>query len=170
MKADELLALIKTGTTEFYELDIEGTFINENLSDLYFERCFFVADFYGANLTKTVFDRCNLKTCDFSYCNLNDSIFKNNCLDAAKFKFVYFNNLAFKENSAYGCDFTKDLLEDMRFTNYPGFHIAGVKAGWFNVLLVDRGKSISIIASNYLGHDAPSELLEAVIDLCIVNS
>jgi uncharacterized protein YjbI with pentapeptide repeats len=164
MKADEILALIKSGMNEFYELDIEGSFINKNLSSLYFERCFFVADFSGANLTKTVFDECNLKTCDFSYCGLNDSTFKNNCLDAAEFKFVQFNNLTFKNNSAYGCDFTKDLLEDMQFTNYPGFHIAGIKAGWFDVLLVDRAKTIYITASNYLGHDAPFELLKAVND------
>jgi uncharacterized protein YjbI with pentapeptide repeats len=62
MKADEILALIKSGMNEFYELDIEGSFINKNLSSLYFERCFFIADFSGANLTKTVFDKCNLNT------------------------------------------------------------------------------------------------------------
>ncbi len=65
--------------------------------------------------------------------------------------------------------FLKRLLEDMRFANYPGFHIAGVRAGWFDVFLVDREKSINTIAPNHLGRDAPSKLLEAVNDLCIVN-
>ncbi|WP_349947466.1 hypothetical protein ABFV83_03000 [Lacrimispora sp. BS-2] len=62
------------------------------------------------------------------------------------------------------------INEDMQFTNYPGFHIAGVKAGWFDILLVDRAKTINITASNYLGHDAPFELLKAVNDLTIVNT
>lgn len=77
---------------------------------------------------------------------------------------MQFIKLNFKNDSVYGCDFTKDLLENIQFTNYPGFHIAGIKAGWFDVLLVNRAKTIYITASNYLGHDAPFELLKAVND------
>jgi len=170
MTSEELLALLKSGKNEFYELDIEGIFINENLSNLFFEKCFFVADFSGANLTKTVFDGCNLKTCDFSYCNLEGSIFENNCLDATEFKFVQFKNITFKNNSAYGCEFTKELLEDMQYDNYPGFHISTVKAGWFDVILSDRAKNITVTASDYLCNDAPYEFLIVINDLCSVNS
>lgn len=170
MTAEELLALIESGKNEFYELDIEGTFINDNLSNLYFEKCFFIADFSGANLTKTVFDGCNLKTCDFSYCNLEGSMFENNCLDATEFKFVQFKNMTFKNNSAYGCEFTKELLEDVRYDNYPGFHISAVKAGWFDVILSDRAKTIIVTASDYLCNDAPYEFLIAINDLCSDNS
>lgn len=169
MRADELFALIKSGTTDFRKHDIDGTFINENLSGLHFEQCCFVADFSGANLTKTVFDKCNLKTCNFSYCNLDDSSFENNCLDATEFKFVQFRNLTFNNNSAYWCDFSSNLLEDMRFTNYPGFHIAEIKAGWFGIQLADRVKYIIVTASDYLCNDAPYEFLSAINDLCIVN-
>jgi hypothetical protein len=34
MKADEILALIKSGMNEFYVLDIEGSFINKNKLDI----------------------------------------------------------------------------------------------------------------------------------------
>ncbi len=169
MTSEELLVLIESGKNKFYELDIEGTFINDNLSNLYFEKCFFIADFSGANLTKTVFDRCNLKTCNFSYCNLDNSVFENNCHDATEFEFVQFKNLTFENNSAYGCEFTQELLQDMQYINYPGFHISEVKAGWFDVILADRTKNITVTASAYLSNDAPYEFLVAINDLCSVN-
>lgn len=169
MTSEELLALIKSGESEFYGIDIEGTLINENLSNLLFEKCFFIADFSGANLAKTVFDGCNLKTCDFSYCNLEGSTFKDNCLDATEFMFVQFKNITFKDNSAYGCEFTKEVLEDMQYDNYPSFHISEVNAGWFDVILSDRSKTIVVTASAYLSNDAPYEFLAAINDLCAAN-
>lgn len=36
-------------------------------------------------------------------------------IKAVEFKFVQFNNLTFKNNSAYGCDFTKDLLDGLMY-------------------------------------------------------
>lgn len=166
MKTEEFMALAKSGQKEFVELDIEGSFVNEDLSNLSFEKCFIVADFTGANLSKSVFERCNLKTCIFNYCNLESTSFESNCLDAADFKFVQYNSLIFKNNSAYGCDFTKEILEDIQYTNYPGFHIVQIKAGWFEVILIDRVKSVIVTASDYLGNDAPYELLKSLNEIC----
>jgi hypothetical protein len=170
MTASDLIDLIKSGKTEFFQIDVEGTLINVNLSCLYFEECFFVVDFSGSNLSNTVFFQCNLKTCDFSYCNLDYSEFRDNCLDSTEFKFTQYTNLSFEGNSAYGGKFSKEILEDIRFTNHPGFHISCVDAGWFRIILADKDQFLAFTASNYLGHDAPRELLTVIIDLCLEES
>lgn len=167
MNSNELLTFISAGQKVFYDLDIEGNLINEDLSGLSFENCFFLVDFYGSDLTKTKFEHCNLKTCIFNYCLLEDAVFNSNSVEAADFKYTRFKNITFINNTSYGSQYTVELLEDLRYDSHPGFHITRVKAGWFEVVLADKAQTIMVTASAYLGHDAPLELLVALNDLCM---
>jgi len=166
MKQKEFSKFLKIGQTEFKNLDIEGDFINENLNNLVFENCFIVADFTGANLRNTVFINCNLKTCIFDYSNLEHSSFNNNSFDGAEFKFAQYNHITFTDNWSYGCNFSKTILEQVIFEESPGFHIVIVHAGWFEVMLVSKEKQSIITASDYLGNDAPKQLLEVLCEMC----
>jgi len=166
MKSGQFMAMVKSGQKEFVELDIEGCFINEKLSNLLFEKCFFEADFTGADLSKAVFKECNLKMCTFSYCNLEGARFDFNSLESARFEFVQYNDLIFENNSAYGGNYTKEILEYEQYPNYPGFHIVRVKAGWFDVILIGKSKTIIVTASSYLGNNAPHQLLKSLNEIC----
>ena len=167
MNSNELLTFISAGQKVFYDLDIEGNLINEDLSGLSFENCFFLVDFYGSDLTKTKFEHCNLKTCIFNYCLLEDAVFNSNSVEAADFKYTRFKNITFINNTSYGSQYTVELLEDLRYDSHPGFHITRVKAGWFEAVLADKAQTAMVTASAYLGHDAPLELLAALNDLCM---
>lgn len=166
MKPKEFIRLLKLGQTKFKNLDIEGDFINENLNNLIFENCFFIADFTGSNLSNTVFTNCNLKTCIFDYSNMEHSSFNNNSLDGAEFKFAQYNHITFTDNWSYGCNFSNTILEQVIFEESPGFHIVNVHTGWFEVMLVSKEKKSIITASDYLGNDAPKQLLEVLCEMC----
>lgn len=166
MKQQEFIKFLKSGQKEFNNIDLEGDFINEDLSNLVFENCFIVADFTGANLAKTIFSNCNLKTCIFNYSNMEKSTFICNCLDAASFKFAQYNYITFTGNSAYSSDFSKTILDEMTFEELPGFHIVNIHAGWFEIMLAGKEKMSIITASDYLGNDAPKELLEVLCEIC----
>jgi hypothetical protein len=166
MNKQEFSKLLKSEQTEFNNIDLEGDFINENLSNLIFENCFIVADFTGTNLKNTVFTNCNLKTCIFNYSNLEGSLFNSNSLDGTEFKFTQCNQITFTDNSSYGCNFSKTVLEQIIFEESPGFHIINVHAGWFEIMIVDKEKLSIITASDYLGNDAPKQLLEVLCEMC----
>jgi hypothetical protein len=165
MKYEEFIKNVKSGQQEFKGIDLEGSFINEDLSNLVFENCFIVADFTGSNLSRTCFTECNLKTCIFNYANLEQAEFSRNNLDAADFMFAQYSNLIFKDNTSYSSIFTKEILEDTIYAQLPGFHIVKVYAGWFEVMLMGNRTMSIISASDYLGNDAPKELIEALCEM-----
>ncbi|MDP4181332.1 MAG: pentapeptide repeat-containing protein [Bacillota bacterium] len=170
MKAEDLRELIKKGQKSFKDINLGGCFINDDLRNLIFENCLIDADFSGANLSRTIFKNCNLKSCIFCYSNLDLSKFEGNFLDDTEFNFAQFRYITFINNSAYGSIFSKEILEMLRYPDFPGFHIMSVNVGWFEIILAGRDKMLEIPASIYLGNDAPWELLKALNSLYIQNS
>lgn len=159
MKKERFISLLKAGQKEFIDIQLEGSFINENLSGLEFEKCFIIADFTGSNLSKTIFKDCNLKTCIFRYANINNASFEGNCLESTDFGYAQYSNLYLEGNTVYSCEFTKEMLEKDKNKSQPGFHIAEIKSGWFDVILINNLKTTIITDSGYLGNDGPRVLL-----------
>lgn len=75
MNSKELLALVKSGHREFEKIDLDGRFVNENLSGLTFRNGFIDADFTGSKLVKSVFENCDVKACIFRYVDIDQSTF-----------------------------------------------------------------------------------------------
>lgn len=159
-----------SGQKIFTGIDLEGLYVNLDLSNLLFEDCYIVADFTGSNLSKTAFKNCNLKTCIFCYSNINQAVFDSNSLEATDFRYVQYNELTLLRNTCYDSFFNKEDLENAREANYPGFHIIRVYAGWFEVVLIDRSKAFVVTASDYLGNDAPKEIIDVLCELCKLDS
>lgn len=165
MNRFQLLKNIKSGTTEFSNLDIKGDFYESELTNIKFDRCFFESDLSGTDLVSTVFYKCNLKACIFRFANLNETIFEENLLDSADFSFANFHNSCFINNSSYGIEINNDNCDLLKVDETIGINISNVKSGWYELFIYSKRKHFCMDASDFLGHDGPKELLRAILDL-----
>ena len=103
--SNELTARYKAGERNFRGLDLNGEALDlrdSNLAGADFSESFIFADFRGANLERSVFDRANVKTCDFRGANLRGASFREAAVDAADFSGAEMTDASFDGASAQG--------------------------------------------------------------------